>query len=217
MKHAAKAYMAGVRSFRLLLSFRSETLGAPSLRFLQGRVRCCRLLGHAQRPAPHLRRASPALHHLLMLPALAFSRYRWQPRLLPLNLRTDLPALSVRGCRACGNAQAHSSTFDGTGDRKSVDGDAGVEGAHGPHSATKRRRRNPRQRNCLETNHRRVPTLAFLARMGIRNAYPEGFTADSPGSQSPNRPEKDSRSHPRKQSSPPGDSISVPQLCCCRQ
>jgi REP element-mobilizing transposase RayT len=61
------------------------------------------------------------------------------------------------------------------------------------------------------------PTLAFLARMGIRNAYPEGFTADSPGSQSPNRPEKDSRSHPRKQSSPPGDSISVPQLCCCRQ
>ena len=45
---------------------RSGTVGAPSLRSLQGRVRCCLYHGvcHAQRPASHLRRSSPALHHL---------------------------------------------------------------------------------------------------------------------------------------------------------
>ena len=58
---------AGGPPFRVLPS-RSGTVGAPSLRSLQGRVRCCLYQGlvHAQRPASDLRRSSPALYHYLV-------------------------------------------------------------------------------------------------------------------------------------------------------
>src|SRR5271168_5309968 len=54
---------------------RSETQGAPSLRFLQGRAAMLSVLlvRHAQRSAPYLRRSSPALYHLLVLSAIALS------------------------------------------------------------------------------------------------------------------------------------------------
>ncbi len=42
---------------------------------------------YSQRPAPHLRRSTFALYHLLLLPALTFSQHRARPRLLHLYLR----------------------------------------------------------------------------------------------------------------------------------
>ena len=50
-------------------SFPYRNLGAPSLRFVQGRVPLLLVaLGfHARWTAPHLRRSSPALYHLFLL------------------------------------------------------------------------------------------------------------------------------------------------------
>src|ERR1700693_1783914 len=86
------------------------------LRSLQGRVRCCRYHGvcYALRIASYLRRSSPALYHLLVLSAIAFSARGAQPRPLPLDPGTDAPALSVRGRGICRHAGAHPSAFDGT-------------------------------------------------------------------------------------------------------
>ena len=49
--------------------------GAPSSRFLRGRVRCSLYHGvcRAQGPGSHLRRALPALFYLLVLSAIAIS------------------------------------------------------------------------------------------------------------------------------------------------
>ncbi len=50
----------------------------------KGGTRCCLYyFVCAQRLASHLRRASPALYHLLVLSEIAFSAHRAQPRLLP--------------------------------------------------------------------------------------------------------------------------------------
>jgi len=64
---------AGGPAFRVLAS-RSGTVGAPSLRSLQGRVRCCRYhrICYAQRTASHLRRSSPALYHAAPLKGLPY-------------------------------------------------------------------------------------------------------------------------------------------------
>jgi hypothetical protein len=63
----------------------------------KGGRRCCLyyLIGHAKRIASDLRRPSLALYHLLVLSAIAFSVHR-AAATLPLNSRTDSPALSVR-------------------------------------------------------------------------------------------------------------------------
>jgi hypothetical protein len=129
---------------RLFLS-RSETLGAPSLRFLQGRVRCCRyhVVCHAQRIASHLWRASPALYHLLVLPAIAFSQYRSRARLFPYDSGADTAAIPLRGRRVCCDAGAHSSAVDGARGRNSLDRDAGAEAAHGPRTVTQAHAQEP--------------------------------------------------------------------------
>ncbi len=113
---------------------RSGTVGAPLLRSLQGRVRCCLYHGvcHAQRPASDSRRSSPALYHYLVLPAIAFSAHRPKPRHLAYDSGTDSPALSLRSCRVCCDAGTHPSAHHRTGGGDSVDRDAGFEAADGP-------------------------------------------------------------------------------------
>jgi hypothetical protein len=53
----------GWPSFSMFFSFRSDEVGAPLLRFAQGRVRCCQYRGvyRAQRSASHLGYASSAV------------------------------------------------------------------------------------------------------------------------------------------------------------
>ncbi len=84
-------------------SFPFRNCGCPALAFCARGVRCCRYHGgcHAQRTASHLWRSSPALYHLLLLPAITFSEHRAQSRPLPLDSGTDARALSVRGCGVC--------------------------------------------------------------------------------------------------------------------
>jgi len=112
---------------------RYGTLGAPSLRFVQGRARCClyHVVCHAQRPASHLRRASPALYHVFVLPAIAASGCRAGPRPLPLDSGTDAPRLPFRGRRIRCDAGTHPPSGDGTRNRNSVYGDASVKAALG--------------------------------------------------------------------------------------
>ena len=109
------------------------TVGAPSLRSLQGRVRCCLYHGvcHAQRLASDLRLSSPALYHYLVLPAIAVSAHRAQPGYLPYDSGTDSRALSLRSRRLCRDAGTHSPAFDGAGSWKPLDRDASIEAAHG--------------------------------------------------------------------------------------
>ena len=122
----------GCRSFSMLFFLSLfGTVGAPSLRFLQGRAWCC--LYHefcALRLASHLRRSSPALYHLLLLSATAISAQWAQPRSVPLNPRTDAPTLSVRGGWICRHAGAYSPFAHGTGGRHSFDSHASAEAAH---------------------------------------------------------------------------------------
>ncbi len=124
---------------------RSRTAGAPSLRFLQGRVRCCRYYGicHAQRPASHLRRASPALYHLLLLSTIAVSRSCAQPISLPCDSRTGATEIPVRGGGICRNARTFSSPRFGTGNRKPLEGDASPETARGSRAAAKAQEKQP--------------------------------------------------------------------------
>ena len=124
---------------------RSGTVGAPSLRSLQGRVRCCLYHGvcYAQRSASHLRRSSPALYHYLVLPAITFSAHHAQPRYLPHDSGTDARALPLRSRRLCRDARTHSPAFDGTRSWDSLDRDASVEAAHGPRFATQMQTEEP--------------------------------------------------------------------------
>jgi hypothetical protein len=154
---------------RLFLS-RSETLGAPSLRFLQGRVRCCRyhVVCHAQRIASHLWRASPALYHLLVLPAIAFSQYRSRARLFPYDSGADTAAIPLRGRRVCCDAGAHSSAVDGARGRNSLDRDAGGGW--------------PRLLISLTQTKLRVPRpLRSLQRAGTTNTCATGFVQRDKG------------------------------------
>ena len=67
-------------------------LGAPSLRLLQGRVRCCLYYEFcAQRPASRLRRSSPALYHLFRPPEIAIPGFGALPRPLLRHSRADAP------------------------------------------------------------------------------------------------------------------------------
>src|ERR1700733_7540989 len=119
-------------------SFPFQDCGCPVLAFL-ARARTMLLVPwicYAQRPASELRRPSPALYHLLLLPAIAFSRHRAQPRYLPCDSGTDSRALSVRSRRVCRDAGTHSPAFDGTRSRVSLDRDASGEAAHGPRFVT---------------------------------------------------------------------------------
>lgn len=100
-------------------------------------------VSYAQWTASYLRCPSPALYHLLVLPALAFSSHRLQPRPPALDSGTDSAALPLRGCRLCGHARAHSSTLDGAGGRNSLDRDAGVEATHGPRTVTQMQAERP--------------------------------------------------------------------------
>src|ERR1700733_4817098 len=106
--------------------------------FCKGGRRCCLyyLVCYAQRTAPYIRRSSSALYHLLVLPAIAFPRFRSLSRPLPLDSGTDAPALPFRGGGVCRDAGAHSPALHGTGDRNSLDCDAGAEAACGQCTAT---------------------------------------------------------------------------------
>jgi hypothetical protein len=88
-------------------TFPFRTVGAPLLRSLQGRERCCLYpeVWDAQRPASQLGRSSPALYHFLVLPAIASSGPGTQPRYLPDDSGTDSPALSLRRRGLCGDAE----------------------------------------------------------------------------------------------------------------
>jgi hypothetical protein len=125
-----------------VLPSRSETAGAPSLRLRSGQALALfaragimlpvSWICYAQRPASDLWRSSPALYHLLLLPAIAFSAHRTQPRYLPYDSGTDSRALSLCRRRVCRDAGTHSSAFDGTRGWDSLDRDAGGEAAHDP-------------------------------------------------------------------------------------
>ena len=123
----------GWPSLSLCFSFPVPELGVPpSLRTLQGRA-AMQLVpwGYAPRTASHLWRSSPALYHLLLLPALASFEFRAQSRPLPLDSGTDPRALPLRGRRICRHAGAYSPSPERTGSWHCLDGDASVEAALG--------------------------------------------------------------------------------------
>src|SRR5579871_6009572 len=128
-----------------LFHFHFESVGAPSLRFLQGRVGCCRYHGirHAQRIASYVRRASPALYHLFLLSTIAISKSCAESRPLPRDSRTGAPAIPIRGRRIRRDARTYSSFDHGTGDWKSVEGHAGSEAAHGARLAAEAQTEQP--------------------------------------------------------------------------
>src|SRR5580658_8229833 len=69
-----------------------------------------------------------------MLPAIAFSAHRAQPRLLPFDSGTGSLALPVRGGGICRHAGTHPLARHRTCFWNPVYGNAGLEAAHGPRS-----------------------------------------------------------------------------------
>jgi hypothetical protein len=74
-----------------------------------------------------------------VLPAIAFSARRAQPRYLPYDSGTDARGLSLRSRRVCRDAGTHSPAFDGARSWNSLDRDASREAAHGPRFVTQAR------------------------------------------------------------------------------
>src|ERR1700722_3736364 len=70
------------RAFALIQSVLAFFARACPERSRRGGKRCCRyyLVCHAARLASEIWRSSPALYHVLVLPPIALSAYRAQPR-----------------------------------------------------------------------------------------------------------------------------------------
>src|SRR6202140_4453932 len=102
--------------------------------FCKGGWGCClyHFVCHAARPASHLRRPSPALYHLLVLPPIAFLAHRTLPRPIALDSGTDSAALSFRGRGIRRHAGTHSPAHHRTRGGNAVHGDASAETTHGP-------------------------------------------------------------------------------------
>lgn len=175
--------------------------GAPSSRFLRGRVRCSLYHGvcRAQGPGSHLRRALPALFYLLVLSAIAISRHCAKPRCLRYDAGTDPRALSVRGHGLCCDARAYSPASDGTRSRHSSNVMQVVKQRTARALLAKRKRNNPRQRNLFgdepkqSTRRNGAPTLlmtvarskAWATRQKRKDGAP---TVISPAAQRPVHP-----------------------------
>jgi len=119
--------------------------------FGKGGYLCCRYHGicHAQRLASHLRRASPALYHLLLLSTIAISEPSPQPRLLPFHSRTGAPAIPIRGGWLRRYAGTYSLARHRARDREPLKGHAGSQAAHGSRVASPAQAEGPATRQPL--------------------------------------------------------------------
>src|SRR6266568_1981431 len=100
--------MAGGPCFCLFLPVPERRVPRPCV-VCKGGMRCCLyyVLCHAARPASHLRRPSPALYHLFVLPPIASSAHRAQPRPFSLESGADSRPLWLRGRGICCHARTH--------------------------------------------------------------------------------------------------------------
>jgi len=151
--YVSESSQAGGPPFRTDFDFSSRNgiSGAPSLRFLQGREPCCRYhrVSHVALPATLLRRPSPALYHVFLLPAQATSAERGQTRPVLEDSGTGSQALPVCGCWLCGDAGAHSSFDQRAGSGDTFHGAAGIEAALGAGFAAHEQEPDVRQSNLF--------------------------------------------------------------------
>src|ERR1700687_3661641 len=86
---------------------------------------------HASRLASILRCRSLALYPVFLLSPPASSAFRTEPRAVPVRVRTNSPALPLRGGGVCRDAGTHPLTTERARGRDPFHGDASVEAVHG--------------------------------------------------------------------------------------
>ncbi len=148
--------MAGGPPFEIVPSHTGTWVPRPCV-FCKGGTRCClyHFVCHAQRTASHLRRRSPALYHLFLLSAIAFSAYCPKPRPIPLHSGTDSRSLPLRGRRMRRHARTHSLAL-----RKNRE----ERGTRCINSASKDRK--PGHPSCLQCGRR-----AYFSPWSARQTY----------------------------------------------
>src|SRR5579864_9023157 len=166
MPHRSPGGRVAHPSACLLILSQSGTWVPHPCVLCKGGQRCCLYHRfHAERTASHLRRASPALYHLLLLSAIAPSPRRPQPRPLPPHSRTDPPKLQVRGRGIRRHARAHPLAYHRTRGGNSLHGHAGVEAAYRPRFTAEEKTARP---TSVFSLRRRCSARPFLAGSVLR-------------------------------------------------